>query len=213
VSSTDNSQDRPPIPSRQDYYRRATELGFAAAGNQAEGQFRWLGAEPAGGCWRLPVLNDSFDVDLAENRVKTSAGVDVSAPWRILALHYLTISSRPERHAAEIVFADLPESRSYAGVYQGRVISRLCATAGRDADRLRQAAEAIGGRPAEGGDAAFDFDPFPRLSLRLVWHAPDEEFPSSATLLLPANIESYFCAEDVVVLSECLVARLGGRPF
>ena len=43
---------------------------------------------------------------------------------------------------------------------------------------------------------------FPRVSLRLIWHAADEEFAASATLLVPANIESYFCIEDVVVLSR-----------
>ena len=64
-----------------------------------------------------------------------------------------------------------------------------------------------------GGDTAFDFDIFPRLCVRVIWHAADEEFPPSATLLLPANIESYFCIEDIVVLSESLVSRLGGRAF
>ena len=112
-----------------------------------------------------------------------------------------------------IIFADLATARSYAGVYQGRVIARLCATAGRDAAKLSAAAASLGGKPAAGGDAAFDFDIFPRISLRLIWHAPDDEFPASATLLLPANLESYLCSEDIVVLSESLVSRLGGRPF
>ena len=67
--------------------------------------------------------------------------------------------------------------------------------------------------PAAGGDAAFDFDMFPRVCVRLIWHAADEEFPPSATLLLPANIDAFFCIEDIVVLSERLVARLGGRGF
>ena len=93
------------------------------------------------------------------------------------------------------------------------MIARLCATAGRDAQRLTAAAESLGGKAAAGGDAAFDFWVFPRILLRLIWHAPDDEFPPSATLLLPANVESYFCSEDIVVLSESLVARLGGRPF
>ena len=31
--------------------------------------------------------------------------------------------------------------------------------------------------------------------------------------LLPANAESYFCSEDLVVLSERLVSRLAGQPF
>ena len=34
-----------------------------------------------------------------------------------------------------------------------------------------------------------------------------------ATLLLPANIEAYFCSEDIVVLSEQLISRLCGRGF
>lgn len=204
---------RPGTPSPQDYYRRATELGFQAVAGQSHEQLLWLGAAGPGDCWRLPVLGDTFQVDLAARRVTASDGHEVGPSWRILALHHLAIGGRPERQGPEITFADLPTSRSYTGVYQGRVIGRLCATAGRDAQRLRTAAATIGGREATGGEAAFDFDVFPRLALRLIWHAPDEEFPPSATLLLPGNIESYFCAEDIVVLSESLVARLGGRPF
>ena len=47
--------------------------------------------------------------------------------------------------------------------------------------------------------------------MRVIWYAADEEFAPSATLLLPANIESYFGIEDVVVLSERVVAWLAGR--
>ena len=78
-------------------------------------------------------------------------------------------------------------------------------------EELRAAAAALGGHPVGGGDAAFDFDVLPRLRLRVIWHAGDEEFSPSATLLLPANVESYFCIEDIVVLSERLVGWLGGR--
>ena len=93
------------------------------------------------------------------------------------------------------------------------MLGRLCATAGRDARTLADAANSLAGRPvdAQTGDLAFDFDLFPRLTIRLIWHAPDEEFGPAATLLLPANIEAYFCIEDIVVLSERLVSRLEGR--
>ena len=66
---------------------------------------------------------------------------------------------------------------TYAGVYQQRAIARLCATAGRDAERFRTAALAVGGRAAIDGDAAFDFDVFPQLSVRAIWYAADAEFP------------------------------------
>ncbi len=213
MSSDPEPGARPRVPSPQENLKVATERGFNALAGQAHDQLLWLGAEPIGDGWRLPVLDEALEVDLVARRVTTSAEVDVGPPWRILVLHYLAIDSRPERLPPEITFPDLPTARSYAGVYHGRVISRLCATAGRDARRLFTAAKSLGGKPAGGGDAAFDFRIFPRVSLRLIWHAADDEFPPSATLLLPANIESYFCSEDIVVLSESLVARLGGRPF
>jgi hypothetical protein len=201
------------VPSPQEAYRRAVALGFETLSQQSAQQLAWLGAERSGGSWRVAVLNDILAVDVSDGRIVTSAGNLVGPAWAILVLHYLSLGDRPQTRPPAITFADLGESRSYAGVYDARVIRRLCATAGRSAERIQAAAGAAGGRQADGGDLAFDFTPFPRLTIRLIWHAPDDEFPPSATLLLPENIEAYFCAEDVVVLSEGLVARLGGQPF
>ncbi|MBN2475056.1 MAG: DUF3786 domain-containing protein [Pirellulales bacterium] len=200
-------------PPPQDNLARATELAFAGLAGAPEEQLVWLGAARREAMWRLPVLNDVFHVDLSDKRITTFDGGPVGSVWAILVLHYLAVSSRPETRPPQTTFADLAAARSYAGVYQGRVIGRLCHTAGRSAETLRAAAVSLGGEPAEGGDAAYLFRVFPRVVLRLIWHAPDEEFRCSATLLLPDNIESYFCCEDIVVLSESLVARLGGRPF
>jgi len=213
VSSARRPGGRPGVPSPQKNLERAAQMAFESLRGQTDEQMVWLGAECSGGIRRLPVLDDVFAVDLSASRVTTSPGREVGLHWSILALHYLAITSRPERREPEVTFADLGRARSYAEVYHQRVIARLCATAGRDAETLRTAAVALGGRSAAGGDAAFDFDVFPRLSVRLIWHAPDEEFPPSATLLLPVNVESYFCSEDIVVLSERLVSRLGGRPY
>jgi len=213
VSQANDRPQRPPIPPPQNNLARAVEMGFDALDAQSVEQLLWLGAERSAATWRVAVLDEMIEVDPSARRVVTSAGREVGPPWAILVLHYLAVSSRPERCEPETTFADLATARSYAGIYQGRVITRLCYTAGRDAETLCTAAERLQGRRIDTGDAAFDFDVFPRLSLRLIWHAPDDEFPPSATLLLPGNIESYFCSEDIVVLSESLVARLSGRPF
>jgi hypothetical protein len=213
VTKARKSSNSPSVPPPQTNLARAVEMAYEAVANQSDEQLQWLGAEGTGGIWWLPVLNDMFEVDLATHRLRTSAGLEVGPHWCVLVLHYLAIASRPERKLPEVTFADLATARSYASVYQGRVIGRLCATVARNAETLRKAADTLSGRPVEGGDAAFDFDVFPRLSLRLIWHGPDEEFPPSATMLLPRNIESYFCSEDIVVLSEQLVSRLSDRPF
>ena len=233
MSGTEETPKRPGPPHRQDNLERAANLGYAALHGQTPEQAAWLGAEPATDGWRLPVFGDVLHVDPAAGRITTAAGEQVGLSWAILVLHYLAIDSQPAPQEPNTIFADLSNARTYASVYQGRVIARLCATAGRDAQTLRAAAEALEARAVEAraveagaveagaveagaveaGDLAFDFRPFPRITLRLVWHAPDEEFPPSATLLLPGNIESFLCSEDIVVMSESLVARLGGRPF
>jgi len=216
VSDANDSPKRPGVPPPQDNLVRAIGLAHEALTDQGDEQLLWLGAGPSGNGWRLPVLGETLQLDQAARRLATSTGREVGPHWTILVLHYLAIRSRPEKCPPETTFADLATARSYAGVYQGRVISRLCYTAGRDLDMLSAAAVGLGGQgieAADSADAAFDFQVFPQLSLRLIWYAADDEFPPSATLLLPANIESYFCPEDIVVLSESLVARLGGRPF
>ena len=191
----------------------ALEKALSSVARQSQQQLLWLGGEFRDDAWRLPVLNETFRIDLRKCCISTSDSVEVGPHWSILTLHYLAITSHPELRKPEITFADLGTARSYAGVYHQRVIERLCATVDCDAARLRAAAEALRGRRADVGDLAFDFKVFPQFHVRLVWHLPDDEFPSSATLLLPANAESYFCSEDLVVLSERLVSRLAGRPF
>ena len=213
MSSTDESARRPAVPPPQNNLQRATQLAFEALVHQTAEQLQWLGAEPSGDRWRVQVLSDVLRVDLLARRVTTTGDDEVGPHWRILVLHYLAMGVRPDRLAPEITFADLETARSYNKVYEGRTVGRLCATVGRDESRLRHAAAGLDGRSAEGGDVAFDFDAFPRLCLRLVWHAADAEFPPSATILLPRNIEDYFSAEDIVVLSERLVSRLCGRGF
>ena len=203
----------PGVPPPQHNLQDATDKAVASLADQSPEQMVWLGAQESDGRWRLNVLGEMLDVDPATGSVRDESGEDVSHWWRILVLHYLDIRSRVAPSHPAITFADLPAARAYAKVYQGRVIGRLCATAGRDLGTLRAAAESLGCRQAEGGDAAFDADIFPHITIRLIWHAADEEFPPSATLLLPETIGAMLCIEDIVVLSESFVARLSGRPF
>jgi len=212
MCQSEKSAGFPQVP-KQENLKRATELGLDAAGLQSEEQLQWLGLERSDGNWVLPVLGEKITIDLSAGQLSTGDGEEISAAWRILVLHYTAINGKPEDREPSIVFADLPESRTYAGIYQGRVISRLCGTVGRDGEALGVAALTLGGKPVEAGDLAYDFEIFPRVKFRLIWHAADDEFPASATLLMPDNIEAYFCSEDVVVLSERLVSRLCGRPF
>jgi hypothetical protein len=159
------------------------------------------------------VLGGAVLVETSRGEVWREDERKVRPTWQILILHYLAIRTRPMARPPEVTFASLPSARAYAGVYENRVNRRLCGRAGRDVRSLQAAAAALAVRKAEGGDVAFEVDMFPRLPLRLIWYAGDEELTPSCTLLLPANIGSFFCTEDIVVLSESFVSRLEGKPL
>jgi hypothetical protein len=158
-------------------------------------------------------LDRLLQVDTETGQVTRDDGEPVHPNWMLLSLHYLAVRTQPPILPPTITFASLASGKTYASVYQARVNDRLCARAGRDATSLRSATAAIGARAVEGGDLAFEVQAFPRIPLRLIWYAGDDELAPSCTILLAANIESFLCTEDIVVLSESLVSRLGGRPL
>lgn len=207
--------DRPGVPPRQHNLQTAVDAALAALAGACDDQLLWLGARQAGAVWELPVLDDTFLLNLPARDFRTASGAAVSPPWLIIALHYLAVSARPPEQLPSLAFADLPGGLAYSSVYRQRVNARLCATAGRTAAALRPAALKLTGRPlpAPPDGLAFDFTLFPRLPVRLLWHAGDEEFGPSATILLPPAVGEFLCIEDIVVLSERLVSRLSGQPF
>ena len=201
------------VPPRQQPLQTAHRKAVAALRAQSEAQLQWLGAEGCNAQWRLPVMDGVFRLDIDTGRICGGDGADVHPTWQVLTLHYLALRARPSSQSPAVTFASLPAGKTYAMVYENRVNRRLCAGVGKDRLTLLAAAAAARARAAEGGDMALEVDVFPRLPLRLVWYAGDEELMPSCTLLLPPNIESFLSIEDIVVLSESFISRLGGRPF
>ncbi|MFV2066412.1 MAG: DUF3786 domain-containing protein [Pirellulales bacterium] len=200
-------------PAPQEPDRIAKQKAVESLRSQSAAQLEWLGAQRAGSRWRLPVLDEVLPVQPDTGEVFRDDGQSIRSGWRILVLHYLDVRTRPRAQPTDATFASFPSARTYASVYENRVNGRLCATVGKDLDTLRTAANAIGARDVPGGDMAIEVNVFPRIPVRLIWYAGDEELPPACTLLLPANIDSFLCTEDIVVLSESFVSRLSGKPF
>lgn len=201
------------VPPPQHNLQAARDKALEGLQGQDADQLVWLGATPVGQKWRLPILDDAVLVDVNSGEIVCESAGSVSPMWKVVVLHYLSLRTQPEARPPEITFATLPSARTYAKVHDGRVNGRLCGTVGRDRATLEQAAHRIGARMVDGGDLAFEIEVFPRVPIRLIWYAADEELPASCTLLLAGNIESFLCVEDIVVMSELFVSRLSGRPF
>lgn len=198
---------------RQQPLRSARQKAVDALAAQSETQLQWLGAEPCGARWRMPVLDRVFYVELGTGRVCDAEGCEIQLMGQVLTLHYLALRTQPLCQTPTVTFASLKGGQTYATVYENRVNRRLCAGVGRDRRTLLEAAQTLPARPAQGGDVALEVDIFPRIPLRLVWYDGDDELMPCSKLLLPANIELFLCLEDIVVLSELFVARLNRKPL
>ncbi len=198
-------------PARQENYELSRAHAFTRLREMEESALTALGVERAGpGVFQLKVLDGLLRIDLKEGVVHPAAPQADAAPieWQILALHYLGAAEPRKEFSRWLSFAEMPEGRGYLPVFNKRVIGRLCATAGRDRESFGKAAEKLGGRKLEYGDAGYVFQAFPFLPVAIAWYAGDEELPPGASFLYPDNVSTFFSVEDAVVLAEALVSRL-----
>lgn len=78
-------------------------------------------------------------------------------------------------------------------------------------DRLRQACEALGGRPPQisaGADICWEFDVFPFFQLQLRFWEKDEEFPAKLQLLWDRNSLQFMHFETLYYLMGVLLEKL-----
>lgn len=203
------------LPEKQRNYEVAFSHGLEAARRRSPDDLAALGVLADGdGVWRVPVLGSAFAVDLKAGEVRLADGAgEAGIAWQILVLHYLGGAVPWPEASRWMAFADFTDARGYESVHRGRVLGRLCATAGRDRETFSCASRSLDGQPIDWGDEGFEFAVFPQVAIRVAWYDGDGEFPPNASLAYPDNILSFLPVEDVVVASERLVSRLQGKDW
>ena len=199
------------MPEPQDNLRRAAALGFDAVDRQPAEQLAWLGAQAVGqhlaaagpGCGARRGPGGPADHrPRPARRSRRPGGFSSCTTWR-------SSDGRRSCHRKSRSPICLPRARTRASISSGPS-PRLCATAGRDAERFRTAALAVGGRRGDRRRRGLRLRRLPAAFRAGHLVRRRRRVPPSATLLLPRNIEAYLCIEDIVVLSERLVSRSAG---
>jgi hypothetical protein len=127
---------------------------------------------------------------------------------QILVLRYLIRGRRTAWRGKFLSYRELPWGEVYDSNFNGRCRVRLARTFGGNTDAFRAAAEALGGSPANIGDAAYDL-PFPGgITVRVILHEGDDEFPATSQFLFSDNISSAWDAEDLAALGEVIISAL-----
>lgn len=200
---------------RIDDYRAAIALArekLAAASPAAVR--RRSGYEPAGGegeALRVPFLGRLYRVALpgGEFTDLERPGAEVPLQEQVLLLHYLLAG--PAEHVAGddwVAYREIPGAGFYFGAFVRRAIDPLKKAFGPDPAAFAAAAGRLGGAAVPLGDAAFEFQALPRVPLRLVLYAGDEEFPPEAAVLFRRDVGAILPPEDIAWLAGMTVYRL-----
>ena len=171
------------------------------------------GAEfsPEGGLI-VPFLGTNYIVQIHPQTDirKENSSEEVPLPDRILIAHYLLGASGKKRTGKLITFRHIPDGQFYFEAFQKRARDPFLNFYGNNGKLFVKCATMMGASPVENGDFGMEFAVFPHICVQLVLWRGDEEFPPDATILFDESIQRNLSAEDIAVMSGCLVYRLIG---
>ncbi|MFO7964387.1 MAG: DUF3786 domain-containing protein [Desulfobacterales bacterium] len=127
---------------------------------------------------------------------------------QVLILHYLLGGEAFDSPPDWVSYREIPGASFYFSAFAKRAVNPLKSVFGQNIPGLKHAAGVLNANPVEPGDAAFEFDVFPRVPLRLIVWEGDAEFPAEANILFRAGVEKILSPEDIAWMAGMLVYRL-----
>jgi hypothetical protein len=201
------------IPPKQNNYLIALEKGWSSLPDFDEERIASLGAERQEEFIQVPVLTETFHIDAKNKKINLTDGSEPGIEWKILALHYLTAPLPVPPEHREVSFMDIPDARGYRKPYEGRVLMRVAYLFERDFDETSKRAVQLGGKKAGPGDAAYEFQVFPVVPIKICWFKGEEQLPPGTSVVYKDNISAILCVEDIVVITESVVKLLSGKGW
>ncbi len=159
---------------------------------------------------RVPFLNRAYRVTLPSYtfRDETDPGQEVPIQEQVILLHYLQGDPAVQPGGDWVAYREIPGAGFYDSAFAKRAVVPLTKAFGNNPEGLARAAERLSGSPAPVGDHSWDFSPLPRVPVRIVLWAGDDEFPANATILFDRTAGKILSPEDLAWLAGMLVYRL-----
>jgi len=148
------------------------------------------------------VSGDDFTVRRADT------GDEAPSFFQSLILTYLVTANGTTPSGRWIGFRELPDGMFYVQAFQGYTGVRLVRELDGGIAAFRHAADVLGGKPLEIGDAGYTFAVLPRVHMALVYWEGDEDFPSQARVLFEDTAAHYLPTDGLAILGSQLVGRL-----
>jgi hypothetical protein len=165
-------------------------------------------AERGGLC--IPFLNRVYRLSYPGFELADAAAETREAPLQeqVLILHYLQADWPAGVSGEWVAYREIPGAAFYFGAFVKRAVDPLKKVFGQNAAAFGGAAGRLGGAPVDAGDMGFEFRVFPKVPVRVILYAGDEEFPPEAGILFDRSIGGMLSPEDVAWMAGMLVYRL-----
>jgi len=171
---------------------------------------RASGATWDGDAYTLPFLSSALRVSPGARTLSFQ-----DAPLRrvgyqraLVAVAYLGGALDAPPSGAWVAFRELPGGEAFFRGPHSLATPRLVQAFGERPRGLAEAARALGGCPAEGGDAAVDLPALPQIPLRaLLWKRTDE-FAAEAALLVDSRAYLHVALDVLWALSNLTISDL-----
>jgi hypothetical protein len=199
------------MPRIDDYIGACRLARERLAGEPLEALAARSGFEPGeAGALRIPFLDRVYRLShpaLAFSDA-LSDGRDVPLQEQVLILHYLLAEAGAAPAGDWVAYREIPGATFYFGAFVKRAVDPLKKVFGGNIEGFKAAASRLNGAPVAPGDAGFEFGVLPRVPVRLILYAGDEEFPAEAAILFDRSVGRLLSPEDIAWLAGMLVYRL-----
>jgi hypothetical protein len=174
------------------------------------------------GRFLVTLLDEIEIVDLAERKVFGAKGLALedagAAPagdlrevfpfMAVLPLHYLA-GARDIPVAGEwISFRELDAGEFYFPAFSARTTPKLLNVFGESPELLSSAAERLGGKNIEHGDAGVSLPALPKVPVGIVVWRGEEGLPPAVTMLYDKSAPRLLATEDLAVLGAVTAGKL-----
>ena len=118
---------------------------------------------------------------------------------KIFMVRYLSEKAKAPSSGKFLTYREVPWGEVYFRQFQGRCLMRLAFSYGNKLEAFKKVMTAMGAKPLEQGDCAFELEFMEGFFIRLILWEGDDEFPPSSQILFSDNFAVTFAAEDLAV--------------
>ena len=124
---------------------------------------------------------------------------------KIFMVRYLSEKAKTLSSGKFLTYREVPWGEVYFRQFQGRCLMRLAFSYGNKLEAFKKVMTAMGAKPLEQGDCAFELEFMEGFFIRLVLWEGDDEFPPSSQILFSDNFAVTFAAEDLAVAGDICI--------